>query len=131
MASDRPTPRPLAWAKRAVREPHLRRRLFLAALVFVLSFVPMAGTLGYFSSFLLAPILSLLAAAAGVDAVARLREDPAPSGPEARWSAFEADRSSASGAAQGAARRKIETDPANPIYLQTVRGLGYRLTITA
>ncbi len=28
-------------------------------------------------------------------------------------------------------RRKIETDPANPIYLQTVRGLGYRLTITA
>lgn len=27
-------------------------------------------------------------------------------------------------------RRKIETDPANPIYLQTVRGLGYRLTIT-
>ena len=28
-------------------------------------------------------------------------------------------------------RRKIEADPANPIYLQTVRGLGYRLTITA
>ncbi|AJY46001.1 response regulator [Martelella endophytica] len=25
-------------------------------------------------------------------------------------------------------RRKIETDPANPIYLQTVRGIGYRLT---
>ena len=24
-------------------------------------------------------------------------------------------------------RRKIETDPANPIYLQTVRGIGYRL----
>ena len=24
-------------------------------------------------------------------------------------------------------RRKIETDPANPIYLQTVRGVGYRL----
>jgi two-component system phosphate regulon response regulator OmpR len=28
-------------------------------------------------------------------------------------------------------RRKIEADPANPIYLQTVRGLGYRLTIAA
>jgi two-component system phosphate regulon response regulator OmpR len=26
-------------------------------------------------------------------------------------------------------RRKIETDPANPIYLQTVRGIGYRLAI--
>ena len=26
-------------------------------------------------------------------------------------------------------RRKIETDPANPLYLQTVRGVGYRLTI--
>ncbi len=25
-------------------------------------------------------------------------------------------------------RRKIETDPANPLYLQTVRGVGYRLT---
>jgi two-component system, OmpR family, phosphate regulon response regulator OmpR len=27
-------------------------------------------------------------------------------------------------------RRKIETDPGNPLYLQTVRGIGYRLTIT-
>jgi two-component system, OmpR family, phosphate regulon response regulator OmpR len=27
-------------------------------------------------------------------------------------------------------RRKIETDPANPLYLQTVRGIGYRLAIT-
>ena len=26
-------------------------------------------------------------------------------------------------------RRKIETDPANPAYLQTVRGLGYRLLL--
>ncbi len=26
-------------------------------------------------------------------------------------------------------RRKIESDPANPLYLQTVRGIGYRLTI--
>ena len=28
-------------------------------------------------------------------------------------------------------RRKIEADPANPLYLQTVRGVGYRLAITA
>jgi len=27
-------------------------------------------------------------------------------------------------------RRKIESDPANPLYLQTVRGIGYRLAIT-
>lgn len=26
-------------------------------------------------------------------------------------------------------RRKIETDPANPVYLQTVRGVGYRLMV--
>jgi len=26
-------------------------------------------------------------------------------------------------------RRKIEADPANPAYLQTVRGLGYRLLL--
>ena len=26
-------------------------------------------------------------------------------------------------------RRKIETDPANPIWLQTVRGIGYRLSV--
>ncbi len=26
-------------------------------------------------------------------------------------------------------RRKIETDPANPVFLQTVRGVGYRLVI--
>jgi two-component system phosphate regulon response regulator OmpR len=26
-------------------------------------------------------------------------------------------------------RRKIEADPANPRYLQTVRGIGYRLSI--
>jgi two-component system phosphate regulon response regulator OmpR len=28
-------------------------------------------------------------------------------------------------------RRKIETDPANPVYLQTVRGIGYRLAISS
>lgn len=28
-------------------------------------------------------------------------------------------------------RRKLEDDPANPLYLQTVRGIGYRLAISA
>jgi two-component system phosphate regulon response regulator OmpR len=27
-------------------------------------------------------------------------------------------------------RRKIERDPANPLIVQTVRGVGYRLVIT-
>ncbi len=26
-------------------------------------------------------------------------------------------------------RRKIEADPSNPVYLQTVRGIGYRLSV--
>jgi len=26
-------------------------------------------------------------------------------------------------------RRKIETDPANPVFLQTIRGVGYRLVV--
>jgi two-component system phosphate regulon response regulator OmpR len=26
-------------------------------------------------------------------------------------------------------RRKIEVDPSNPVYLQTVRGVGYRLLV--
>jgi two-component system, OmpR family, phosphate regulon response regulator OmpR len=26
-------------------------------------------------------------------------------------------------------RRKIETDPANPLFVQTVRGIGYRLVL--
>ncbi|TDI56127.1 MAG: winged helix family transcriptional regulator, partial [Alphaproteobacteria bacterium] len=26
-------------------------------------------------------------------------------------------------------RRKIEADPSNPIHLQTVRGIGYRLLV--
>jgi two-component system phosphate regulon response regulator OmpR len=27
-------------------------------------------------------------------------------------------------------RRKIERDPANPLFVQTVRGIGYRLVIS-
>ena len=26
-------------------------------------------------------------------------------------------------------RRKIEDDPSNPVFLQTVRGIGYRLSV--
>jgi two-component system phosphate regulon response regulator OmpR len=26
-------------------------------------------------------------------------------------------------------RRKIESDPANPVFLQTIRGVGYRLVV--
>ena len=63
----------LTWLRRLPTEPRLRRRAGLTALVFSLSFVPMAGTLGYFSSLLLAPVLSLLAAAAGVDGVRQVR----------------------------------------------------------
>ena len=28
-------------------------------------------------------------------------------------------------------RRKIERNPANPLYVQTVRGIGYRLVIAS
>ena len=27
-------------------------------------------------------------------------------------------------------RRKIERDPANPLFVQTVRGIGYRLVVS-
>ncbi|NVB42279.1 hypothetical protein G6O69_30930 [Pseudenhygromyxa sp. WMMC2535] len=64
----------LTWLRRVSAEPALRRRALLFVLTLALSFVPMAGTLGYFSGLILAPILSLLAAAAGVDAVRAVRE---------------------------------------------------------
>lgn len=51
------------------RRPALRRRVLVVALVLPLTFVPMAGSLGYFSGLLLAPLLSLLAATAAADAV--------------------------------------------------------------
>lgn len=70
---------------RILREPQLRRRALLALIVLPLSVVPMAGTLGYFSSLLLAPLLSLLAAAAGVDAVVHARSSAAREGSEALW----------------------------------------------
>ena len=63
----------LNWLRKIPGLPHLRRRAFVLVAVLALSFVPMAGTLGYFSSLLLAPMLSCLAAAAGVDAVLGVR----------------------------------------------------------
>ncbi len=84
-----PVPGFPTWPRRLLTEPPLRRRLALGLFVFGLSFVPMVGTLGYFSSFILAPLLSLLAAAAGVDAVAEGRasaalDAPAPATTPAR-----------------------------------------------
>ena len=59
----------IALLRRIPREPRLRRRTLVVVLVAALSFVPMAGALGYFSSLILSPLLSLLAATAAVDAV--------------------------------------------------------------
>lgn len=61
--------------------------MFLGSAVLALSLVPMAGALGYFSSLLLAPVLSVLAAAAGVDAVLEARRSEHGSGPDALWTA--------------------------------------------
>ena len=76
-----------ALLRRILREPSLRRRALLALIVLPLSFVPMAGTLGYFSALVLAPLLGLFAAAAGVDAVRSIRadNDPPSSGGDALW----------------------------------------------
>lgn len=67
------------------REGDRRRAAIVFVLVLSLSFVPMAGTLGYFSSLLLAPLLSALAAAAGVDAVMRVRARSLADGRAAMW----------------------------------------------
>ena len=68
-----------SWLRNLVIEPRLRRRALVFFGVLALSFVPMAGTLGYFSSLLLAPPMSLLAAAIGVEGVRAIRSAaPAP-----------------------------------------------------
>ncbi|HVH97942.1 MAG TPA: hypothetical protein VM869_04505 [Enhygromyxa sp.] len=68
-----------SWLRNLVIEPRLRRRALVFFAVLTLSFVPMAGTLGYFSSLLLAPPMSLLAAAIGVEGVRAIRSRiPAP-----------------------------------------------------
>ncbi|MCA9701391.1 MAG: hypothetical protein KC431_27970, partial [Myxococcales bacterium] len=66
-----------------LQKPHLRRRVLVFVLVAALSFVPMAGTMGYFSGLILAPILSVLAAAAGVDAAREVRRRA--QGPGSLW----------------------------------------------
>ncbi|KIG11778.1 hypothetical protein DB30_02541 [Enhygromyxa salina] len=63
----------LRWLRKIPSQADLRRRAFVFVCVLALSFVPMVGTLGYFSSLLLAPLLSCLAVVAGVDAVLRVR----------------------------------------------------------
>jgi len=62
-----------SWLRALVIEPRLRRRALVFLAVLALSFVPMAGTLGYFSSLLLAPPMSLLAALIGVEGVRAIR----------------------------------------------------------
>jgi len=52
---------------------------FLAATVLGLSFVPLAGSIGYENGFVLSPIVSMLSVAVGVDAVRTARRDGASS----------------------------------------------------
>jgi hypothetical protein len=76
-----------SWLRNLVFEPRLRRRALVFLATLALSFVPMAGTLGYFSSLLLAPPLSLLAATIAVEGVRAIRSRiPSPrDGIEALW----------------------------------------------
>jgi hypothetical protein len=76
-----------SWLRNLVFEPRSRRRALVFLATLALSFVPMAGTLGYFSSLLLAPPLSLLAATIGVEGVRAIRSRiPVPrDGIEALW----------------------------------------------
>jgi len=62
-------------------DPQLRRRVALGVFAVLLSFVPLVGTLGYFSALVLGPIMAVLGIAGGVDAVRRARTIPAPSRP--------------------------------------------------
>ncbi|MEX1363341.1 MAG: hypothetical protein AB1Z98_09460, partial [Nannocystaceae bacterium] len=59
--------------------PRLRRRWLTTLVVAPLSFVPLAGTLGYENGFLLSPLAAALGLAVGVDSVrarrARLEDD--------------------------------------------------------
>lgn len=70
----------LRVASRHLWQPRLRRRWLLAAVVGPLSFVPLVGTLGYESGFVLSPLATALGIAVGVDGVRawREREDRGP-----------------------------------------------------
>jgi len=61
--------------RRHLFEPRLRRRWLVGLVVFGLSFVPLAGTLGYENGFLLSPLFAFLGLAVGVDGVRALRAD--------------------------------------------------------
>ena len=65
-------------------DARLRRRALVFLAVLALSFVPMAGTLGYFSALLLGAPLSLLAALVGVDGVTAVRERLSDAGSDTR-----------------------------------------------
>jgi tetratricopeptide (TPR) repeat protein len=76
-----------SWLRNLVFDARLRRRALVFLAVLALSFVPMAGTLGYYSSLLLAPPMSLLAAVIGVQGVRAIRSrvPAAQEGTEALW----------------------------------------------
>ncbi|MFO7566115.1 MAG: tetratricopeptide repeat protein [Enhygromyxa sp.] len=76
-----------SWLRSLVIEARPRRRALVFLAVLALSFVPMAGTLGYYSSLLLAPPMSLLAAVIGVEGVRAIRSQipAANEGTEALW----------------------------------------------
>lgn len=63
------------WTQR-----HLRRRWLLGVGTLALSFVPLVGTLGYFSCLILSPVLSLIAVGVGVEGVRALRDETSDSG---------------------------------------------------
>jgi tetratricopeptide (TPR) repeat protein len=56
-------------ARRILTEPRLRRRWLTGAVVGALSFVPLAGTLGYENGLVLSPLAAVLGLAVGVDGV--------------------------------------------------------------
>lgn len=61
--------------RRHLSEPRLRRRWLTGLVVGALSFVPLAGTLGYENGFLLSPLAAALGVAVGVDGVRALRRE--------------------------------------------------------
>lgn len=63
----------LSVVRARLSDPPSRRIAGLATVVLALSFVPLAGTLGYENGLVLAPLVSLIAVGVGVDAVGRAR----------------------------------------------------------
>lgn len=72
----------MGWATaRRLWQPHLRRTIGLGGLCLALTALPLFGTLGYENAFVLAPVLSGLGIAAGVDALRDAKRAPLASRP--------------------------------------------------